>query len=251
MNISHLRRSLLALSVAATTATVHAAPALDLNHDLSTGAYSSSDDVFNNATFTGTSQNAGVELTDVTLAGNLVNQGKINLTAANPSDIPAGISMTLNSTVAGDLVNNGDITVSGNGAMGLDLYLANIAGEVNNNGNITVTGENANGMMITSTQARINNSGTITARGIDSAGIEIENAHFTGQMTGAPFKSDINNSGTISADGVGIHFLSLAPRQYVLHHADKWPDRGRYRSDSGGRQCIFLVFLLARRASKG
>ncbi|WP_223470872.1 MULTISPECIES: autotransporter outer membrane beta-barrel domain-containing protein [unclassified Pseudomonas] len=211
MNISHLRRSLLALSVAATTATVHAAPALDLNHDLSTGAYSSSDDVFNNATFTGTSQNAGVELTDVTLAGNLVNQGKINLTAANSSDIPAGISMTLNSTVAGDLVNNGDITVSGNGAMGLDLYLANIAGEVNNNGNITVTGENANGMMITSTQARINNSGTITARGIDSAGIEIENAHFTGQMTGAPFKSDINNSGTISADGVGIHFLSLAP----------------------------------------
>ena len=68
MNISHLRRSLLALSIAAATATVHAAPAPDFNHDLSTGAYSSSGDVFNNATFTGTSQNAGVELTDMTLA---------------------------------------------------------------------------------------------------------------------------------------------------------------------------------------
>ena len=208
MNTSHLRRSLLALSVAATTATAHAAPAPDFNYDLSTGAYSSSGDVFNNATFTGTSQNAGVQLNDVTLAGNLVNLGKINLTAANPSDIPAGISMTLNSNVAGDLVNRGDITVSGNGAMGLDLYLANITGEVNNNGNITVTGENANGMMITSTQARINNSGTITARGTDSAGIEIENARFTGQITGA-FQTNINNSGTISAEGVGIHFVSL------------------------------------------
>lgn len=207
LNISHLRRSLLALSVAATT--VNAAPAPDLNHDLSTGAYNSSNDVFNNATFTGTSQNAGVELVNVTLGGNLVNQGNINLTAATPNDIPSGIAMLLNSNVAGDLVNQGDITVSGTGAMGLDLYLANIAGEVNNNGNITVTGEDANGMMVTSTQARINNTGTITAHGIDSAGIEIENARFTGQIAGAPLKSDINNSGTISADGIGIHFVNL------------------------------------------
>lgn len=209
LNISHLRRSLLALSVATTTATVHAAPAPDFNHDLSTGAYSSSGDVFNNATFTGTSQNAGVELINVTLAGNLVNQGKINLTAANPTDFPSGIAMTLNSNVGGDLINNGDITVSGNAVVGLDLYLAKIAGEVNNNGNITVAGEQAEGMLITSTQARINNSGTITARGIDSVGIDIEEARFTGQMTGAPFQSDINNSGTISADGVGIRFRSL------------------------------------------
>ncbi|MCQ2997573.1 autotransporter domain-containing protein [Pseudomonas syringae] len=207
MNISHLRRSLLALSVA--SATAHAAPAPDFNYDLSTGAYSSSGDVFNNATFTGTSQNAGVDLIDVTLEGSLVNLGKINRTAANSTDFPAGISLTLNSNVAGDLVNQGDITVTGNGTSGLDLYLATIAGEVNNTGNITVTGENANGMMITSTQASINNSGTITARGLDSAGIEIENARFTGQMSGAPFKSSINNSGTISADGIGIHIQSL------------------------------------------
>ncbi len=209
MNISHLRRSLLALSVAATTATVHAAPAPDLNHDLSTGAYSSFGDVFNNATFTGTSQNAGIELTDVTLAGNLVNEGVINVTAANPTDLLSGIAMTLNSNVGGDLVNNGDITMSGNAVVGLDVYLANIAGEVNNNGNITVTGEQAEGMVITSTQARINNSGTINARGIGSMGIDIEKAHFTGQMTGAPFTSDVNNSGTISAEGVGIRFRSL------------------------------------------
>ncbi|ONH57515.1 outer membrane autotransporter barrel domain-containing protein [Pseudomonas cedrina] len=209
MNISHLRRSLLALSVATATTAVHAAPVPDLNYDLSTGAYLSSGDVFNNATFTGTSQNSGVELRNVTLAGNLVNQGKINLTAANPTDFPSGIAMTLNSNVAGDLVNNGDITVSGNSVVGLDVYLATIAGEVNNNGNITVTGDKAEGMLITSTQARVNNSGTITARGIDSMGIDIEEARFTGQMTGAPFTSDVNNSGTISAEGIGIRFRSL------------------------------------------
>lgn len=209
MNISHLRRSLLALSVAAATATVHAAPAPDFNYDLSNGAYNSDGDVFNNATLTGTSQNAGVGLLNVTLAGNLINQGNINLTTTSPSDVPSGIAVLLNSNIAGDLVNNGDITVSGNGAMGLDLYQANIAGNVNNNGKISVTGQNANGMMITSTQARINNSGTITARGLDSAGIEIENARFTGQMTGAPFTSDINNSGTISGEGMGIHFVNL------------------------------------------
>ncbi|NYS35221.1 autotransporter outer membrane beta-barrel domain-containing protein, partial [Streptococcus danieliae] len=151
MNTSHLRRSLLALSVAATTATAHAVPAPDFNYDLSTGAYSSFGDAFNNATFTGTSQNAGVELMNVTLAGNLVNQGNINLTAASPTDFPSGIAMTLNSNVGGDVVNNGDITVSGNAVVGLDLYLAKIAGEVSNNGNITVTGANAEGMLITST----------------------------------------------------------------------------------------------------
>lgn len=175
MNISHLRRSLLALSV--TTATAHAAS--DLNHDLSTGAFSSTGDVFNSATFTGTSPNAGVRLAYVTLANSLVNEG--------------------------------DIQVSGTSASGLDLYLANIAGEVNNHGSITVTGEGAEGMLITSTQARVNNTGTITASGEGSTAIEIENARFTGQSPGAPLKSDINNSGTISADGIGIHFVNLAP----------------------------------------
>ncbi|WP_338001217.1 autotransporter outer membrane beta-barrel domain-containing protein [Pseudomonas brassicae] len=143
------------------------------------------------------------------LSGNLLNQGTINLTAANPNDFPSGIDVTLNSTVAGDLVNQGEIRVTGNGAAGLDLYEATITGEVNNHGTIAVTGQNANGMMITSTQSRINNTGTITARGARSAGIEIENARFTGQVSGAPLKSDINNSGTISAEGVGIHFRGL------------------------------------------
>ncbi|MCS4284616.1 outer membrane autotransporter protein [Pseudomonas sp. BIGb0278] len=211
MNISPMRRSLLALAIAATTTTAaNAVPVADVNYDLSTGQFISIDETFGNATFTGTSTGAGVYLQDVTLGGNLVNQGNINLTTKSLTDYAGGISMTLSSTVAGDVVNQGNITVDGPGAMGLDLYRAVIAGEVNNSGNINVTGENANGMMITSTQARINNTGIITARGLDSAGIEIDHAQFTGQITDV-FKTDVNNSGTISGEGFGIHFVGLDP----------------------------------------
>ena len=209
MNTASLRRSLLALSIAAATATANASPTIDLNHDLSSGAYSNNGDTFSSATFSGTSQNAGVELIDVTVLGNLTNSGAINLSAASASDIPSAISLTLDSSIGGNLVNQGSIKVTGEGAMGLDLYLAKIAGDVINSGSIAVTGQNANGMMITSTQSSIINSGTITARGADSAGIEVENAVFSGSIT-PPYKSNINNSGTISADGIGIHLVNLS-----------------------------------------
>lgn len=209
MNTASLRRSLLALSIAAATATTNASPAIDLNHDLSSGAYSNNGDTFSSATFSGTSQNAGVELIDVTVLGNLTNSGAINLSAASATDIPSAISLTLDSSIGGNLVNQGSINVTGEGAMGLDLYLAKIAGDVINSGSIAVTGQNANGMMITSTQSSIINSGTITARGADSAGIEVENAVFSGSIT-PPYKSNINNSGTISADGIGIHLVNLS-----------------------------------------
>ena len=209
MNTASLRRSLLALSIAAATATANASPAIDLNHDLRSGAYSNTGDTFSSATFSGTSQNAGVELIDVTVLGNLTNSGAINLSAASATDIPSAISLTLDSSIGGNLVNQGSINVTGEGAMGLDLYLAKIAGDVINSGSIAVTGQNANGMMITSTQSSIINSGTITARGADSAGIEVENAVFSGSIT-PPYKSNINNSGTISADGIGIHLVNLS-----------------------------------------
>lgn len=209
MNTASLRRSLLALSIAAATATANASPAIDLNHDLSSGGYSNTGDTFSSATFSGTSQNAGVELIDVTVLGNLTNSGAINLSAASATDIPSAISLTLDSSIGGNLVNQGSINVAGEGAMGLDLYLAKIAGDVINSGSIAVTGQNANGMMITSTQSSIINSGTITARGADSAGIEVENAVFSASIT-PPYKSNINNSGTISADGIGIHLVNLS-----------------------------------------
>lgn len=207
MNISPLRRSLLALSIAATTASAHAAS--DVTYDLSQGAYKSEGNAFNNLTFIGTSQNADVRLSHKTaVAGSLVNEGNINVTAATPNDFPAGITV-VNSTVAGDLVNRGNITVTGDAATGLDTFMANISGDVINSGNITVTGDRPDALLITSTQRRINNTGTITARGNDATGIEIENARFTNQSTGVAPNTDVNNSGTISADGVGIYFVGL------------------------------------------
>ncbi|MDZ5601178.1 autotransporter outer membrane beta-barrel domain-containing protein [Pseudomonas sp. RP23018S] len=205
--MSPLRRSLLALSVAAASATVHAAP--DFTHDLSTGAYTVSGGAFNDATFTGTSQNAGVELVQTTLTGNLINQGNINLAAASPTDFPAGFSVNFATTVAGDVINNGDITVSGKGGTGLDLYMAEIAGAVTNNGNITVAGDRADAVLVTSTQSSINNTGTIIARGNNATGIEIENARFLGPRNGVAPHTDVTNSGTISADGVGVYLVNL------------------------------------------
>ncbi|MBJ9976093.1 autotransporter domain-containing protein [Pseudomonas sp. S75] len=209
MTLFPLRRSLLALSVAAVSAPLHAAPAPDLNYDLSSGDYRVSGAAFNNATFFGTSQNTGVSMTSTSLTGDLSNRGTINRAASGPGDFPTGISLLLNSTVAGNIVNEGAITVSGEAASGLDLYGATITGEVNNNGSITVTGKSAEGMLITSTQARINNTGTIIASGVDSAGIELDNASFTGYPSATTNQSYINNSGTVSAEGVGIHVVSM------------------------------------------
>ncbi|MDV9032190.1 autotransporter domain-containing protein [Pseudomonas sp. RAC1] len=210
MTISPLRRSLLALSVAAVVAPLQAATLNNLNHDLSTGGYLSTGEVFNNATFTGTSQNAGVRFNDVTLAGNVINRGTINR-ADSSKGFAAGISIDgLYANIAGDVINQGDITVSGDLGGGLQMYRTKIAGEVNNSGNITVTGEEAEGMWISSTQARINNTGTITARGTDAEGIVLEKAQFTGNAPGSPYQSDVNNSGTISADGVGIHVIDAS-----------------------------------------
>ena len=98
MNTASLRRSLLALSIAAATATANASPAIDLNHDLSSGAYSNTGDTFSSATFSGTSQNAGVELIDVTVLGNLTNSGKLQ--AGQSLTVSAN---TLNNTATGEL----------------------------------------------------------------------------------------------------------------------------------------------------
>ncbi|KTC43499.1 transporter, partial [Pseudomonas fluorescens ABAC62] len=157
----------------------------------------------------GTSQNAGVTMNNLTMSGNLVNQGNINVTAATPTEFPAGLAVTLSPGIAGNLVNEGNITVTGLNSVALDLYQANIKGEVNNNGNISITGERSEAVLVTSALASINNTGTITARGADTSGIELENARFTGQFLNGVPKANINNSGTISADGVGIRLVSL------------------------------------------
>ena len=241
MNISPLRRSLLALSVAAATATAHALPVSDLTYDMGSGALDVPGVTYNNVTLNGTSQNAGADFKSVDIqgtfinnaainldsstsadglnftphltgstriGGDLINRGNITMNGLSPNAFPAAITVNLGTLVGGNLINEGNLVVTGNGAMGMDLYKANIVGEVSNRGAINVTGDHADGMLVTTNLLRIDNAGTITARGNEADGIHVEKAHFSDLMA-SNTKGNVNNTGTISADGVGIHLVSL------------------------------------------
>ncbi|MGN7744031.1 autotransporter outer membrane beta-barrel domain-containing protein [Pseudomonas sp. 22526] len=237
MNTSFLRRSLLALSVAAAATHAPSSMAADLNYDLGGGALSSTLQTFDNVRLSGTSQNTGADFRGVRVQGRFINEGAVNLSSGSAqaglffsslastastftgdfinrgsvriagldaSATPSGILHSLD-RIGGNLINEGDISVSAASAAGVDLYLSNIAGQVVNKGTISVNGDDAYGLLVFSKLSGIDNSGTITARGKNAKGIEIEDSTFTG-VSG----SHINNSGTISADAIGIHVISFA-----------------------------------------
>ncbi|OLF55715.1 autotransporter domain-containing protein [Pseudomonas chlororaphis] len=235
MNTSYLRRSWLALSVAAAVTHAPSSIAADLNYDLGGGTLSSTLQTFDKVLLSGTSQNTGADFRGLTVQGGFINEGAINLssgstlagllfssqasTAATASTftgdfinrgsikiegldesvIPAGI-LHASSRIGGNLTNEGHISVAGTGAVGVDLYQSTIAGQLLNRGTIAVEGTDAYGLLAFSSRTVIDNSGTITARGQGSKGLEIENA----------LSSRLDNSGTISADGIGVHLISFA-----------------------------------------
>lgn len=237
MNTSFLRRSLLALSVAAAVPHAPSSMAADLNYDLGGGALNSTLQTFDNVRLSGTSQNTGADFRGLTVQGGFINDGAVNFSSGSTqaglffasqastastftgdfinrgsvridgldaSALPSGI-LHSGSRIGGNLINEGDISVSATGAAGLDLYQSNITGQVLNKGRIAVRGDDAHGLLVLSRLSNIDNSGTISARGQNAKGIEIENAVLSGFA-----RSHINNSGTISADGIGIHIISLA-----------------------------------------
>ncbi|WIE51309.1 autotransporter outer membrane beta-barrel domain-containing protein [Pseudomonas sp. GM17] len=237
MNTSFLRRSLLALSVAAAVPHAPSSMAADLNYDLGGGALNSTLQTFDNVRLSGTSQNTGADFRGLTVQGGFINDGAVNFSSGSTqaglffasqastastftgdfinrgsvridgldaSALPSGI-LHSGSRIGGNLINEGDISVSATGAAGLDLYQSNITGQVLNKGTIAVRGDDAHGLLVLSRLSNIDNSGTISARGQNAKGIEIENAVLSGFA-----RSHINNSGTISADGIGIHIISLA-----------------------------------------
>ncbi|MGY1451590.1 autotransporter outer membrane beta-barrel domain-containing protein [Pseudomonas chlororaphis] len=248
MNTSFLRRSLLALSVAAAVPHAPSSMAADLNYDLGGGALNSTLQTFDNVRLSGTSQNTGADFRGLTVQGGFINDGAVNFSSGSTqaglffasqastastftgdfinrgsvridgldaSATPSGI-LHSGSQIGGDLINEGNISVAAEGAVGLDIYQATIAGQVLNTGTIAVTGEGAYGVLMFSTSTgigsdsaisatTIDNRGTITARGRSAKGIEIENAVSNGGVS-----NGIVNSGTIAADGIGVHVVSFA-----------------------------------------
>ncbi|WP_415261542.1 autotransporter domain-containing protein [Pseudomonas chlororaphis] len=241
MNTSFLRRSLLALSVAAAVPHASSSMAADLNYDLGGGALNSTLQTFGNVLLSGTSQNTGADFRGLTVQGSFINDGAVNFSSGSTqaglffasqastastftgdfinrgsvridgldaSALPSGI-LHSGSRIGGNLINEGDISVSAPSAVGVDLYQSSITGQVLNKGTIAVKGDGAYGLLMFATQTGIDNTGTITARGQNAKGIEIENATASGGSTiGA--SSGIENSGTIAADGIGVHLISFA-----------------------------------------
>ncbi|WP_458378974.1 autotransporter domain-containing protein [Pseudomonas chlororaphis] len=241
MNTSFLRRSLLALSVAAAIPHASSSMAADLNYDLGGGALNSTLQTFGNVLLSGTSQNTGADFRGLTVQGSFINDGSVNFSSGSTqaglffasqastastftgdfinrgsvridgldaSALPSGI-LHSGSRIGGNLINEGDISVSAPSAVGVDLYQSSITGQVLNKGTIAVKGDGAYGLLMFATQTGIDNTGTITARGQNAKGIEIENATASGGSTiGA--SSGIENSGTIAADGIGVHLISFA-----------------------------------------
>ncbi|CAI8978250.1 Autotransporter domain-containing protein [Pseudomonas chlororaphis] len=215
--------------------------AADLNYDLGGGALNSTLQTFGNVLLSGTSQNTGADFRGLTVQGSFINDGAVNFSSGSTqaglffasqastastftgdfinrgsvridgldaSALPSGI-LHSGSRIGGNLINEGDISVSAPSAVGVDLYQSSITGQVLNKGTIAVKGDGAYGLLMFATQTGIDNTGTITARGQNAKGIEIENATASGGSTiGA--SSGIENSGTIAADGIGVHLISFA-----------------------------------------
>ena len=214
MNTARLRRSLLALSIAAATLHASTAVAANLNHDLGGGSLNSNlqtwglVDLNGNgtiapgspSTFTYAAQFMGLT------ADQLRNNADIRIDGANHGvGILLGSSGVVPSKITSSLINQGSIAVHGltgsGDSTGISDTGSTIGGSLSNTGSIDVSGERAGGVMfVHTTLGGISNSGTINASGIDALGVFLD---------GATLKGSINNSGVIRARGTDAEALTL------------------------------------------
>jgi outer membrane autotransporter protein len=220
----HLRRTLLAISIAAaaqyavaeTVTLTDAGYATQAQHDTGLtigGSYTGGDDA--------------IQLEGATITGSFVNNAHIIIDAATTLDennsipYPSGIDVDISdvdlhsTTISGDFANNGNITVSGFEATGLLFDNAEIGGTLFNDGDITVTDPQtrtgsdddlygANGIEFASSTlgGSIDNSGQIKAFGDDSSAMDIYLSKITGDIVNA-------EGGLLYAKGRNVDGISL------------------------------------------
>ncbi|PCR96478.1 autotransporter outer membrane beta-barrel domain-containing protein [Pseudomonas fluorescens] len=208
MNTACLRRSLLALSIAAASlhASFVAAAGASLNYDLSGGALNSNlqnyglIDLNGNGTIVPGSPSTltyGAQLTGLA-ADQLRNNGTIRIDGANHG---MGISLStagaVPSKIKYSLINQGSIIVNGLPGSGSSVGISDIGSTLGeslvNSGNIEVSGASASGvLMVHTAMGGLSNSGTISASGTDALGILLDGASLSGS---------VSNTGTIRASG--------------------------------------------------
>lgn len=147
----------------------------------------------------------GIEISNTKLGGDVVNGGNITVTGDSAIGISAftnGILTEDLTAIAGDVINEGNISVTGTGASGITLSDIQFSHDVLNSGKITATGENAIGLNLDdSNYNTVHNSGSIIARGINARGIRTIDAEGPKVDLGT---NGIINTGTIIADGIAI-----------------------------------------------
>lgn len=102
----------------------------------------------------------------------LINAAAIGTSGSNSNALH--LSNVVNSTI----INNGQLSTTGNVSAGILLDANNSNNTINNGGVITTTGAQSHGIWITgeSRDITINNSGSITARGPSGSGIYVDTA---------------------------------------------------------------------------
>ncbi|MHA3738042.1 autotransporter outer membrane beta-barrel domain-containing protein [Pseudomonas sp. Eth.TT006] len=214
MTIVRLRRSVLALSIAA--ATLHTplavAAGASLNHDLSGGPLTSNLQNWGLITLSGNgtiapvsqvSSTYGAQLTGVT-ADQLRNTGNIRIDGAKFGvGINLGMAGAVPTTITGALLNEGSVSVHGLSNEGTSSGISDIGSTLgssfSNTGSIDVSGQTASGVMLVHTQMNgLSNQGSITASGTDAVGVLLD---------GATLSLSVNNMGTIRATGSNAQAL--------------------------------------------
>ncbi|PIF51009.1 outer membrane autotransporter protein [Pseudomonas sp. 29] len=224
MNTSCLRRSLLALSVAASAVNAPVTGAVTLNYDLGSGPLVSVNQTYDFLNLVGVVNVAESSPSAMTSAaqfsGSRVNAEIINKAAITIDGATHGVGIDIKSAgvswveLDSNFTNQGSVTVNGlasNGdSTGIAIKDMPITGNFNNTGAINVSGNNATGVSLIGTTMGygVTNDagGSIIVSGNNARGIYLEN---TSQSM------PIFNASTIKATGSGAEGLTLNGAAFV------------------------------------
>ncbi|RON43998.1 autotransporter family protein [Pseudomonas frederiksbergensis] len=216
MNTSCLRRSLLALSVAAATIHGPGVQAATFNYDVGTGPLVNYNQYYDFVNLTGSANvvqtspsalTSAAQFTTLTTNYDVTNKATITIDGATHG---VGILTSRGTSpwprIGNNLVNQGSITVNGLADIGDSIGMADngnqIVGNFINSSDITVTGNNATGVSLIGSRLGkgVINDGTISVSGTNAHGIYLENTTQT---------LPVYNSKSITATGANAEALTL------------------------------------------
>ncbi|QLF93684.1 autotransporter domain-containing protein [Pseudomonas sp. ABC1] len=194
---SGFRKTLLALAVTGT-----ALPALAQTVQLTDSGLLSENLAYTDSleivgAFNGSASDA-VRLTNVSVAQELVLDAAIENAAGNGVVFEEVFGdNTVLSSVGGDLLNKGDISVQGNGSQALKIEQVGIQGSLVNQGNLTVQGSGSSGVLSiqnSTIAGNLHNQGSIGITGLNVSALDIRrDTYLVGSLI---------NSGLIEAQGL-------------------------------------------------